>query len=1091
MPKFQGMKELDKFAKPHAYLLNEEEQKWFDSECDRVYKQTGYHINRRSSGDSAFRMFLLSDKGFSVKDIVDLGKIPKNTLKSYMQEFFNTIADPKKTAEENLNEVGRIHRNASEKMAEHTIPNPGKIKNLDSLGGIQAEMYVLNNMFIDDTQDMKDFLDGDRDLEKKNAFYNGAGGEANYVPTRGKWAVMSQFYGDMFNKLCNGFYQPHASAMVFDVTKDFFAEFGGKKIKDIPAYRGPEYMQISGTVTIVSAMDTDKLSDPEYTAYVNGKAKAYPGKEQFSQQINNSIHDSRVQFNKKTSVSVDNLTNHAFDVYVKDFSENSLNIDRVDKLSEKEQKRLAEIYDRTIAKLYTGAAMLTIQSKGIDQFDFLSTPDGKTIRETVKENYKNLSPLEEEKIMKMETVRQILKNEDGVKIQFAGYGSKGGIIKTGENRLKKVPDDIKFNIDKEIVQNDVKDFHNDPLKKNGCSDMGQKFAYIIRDFASNHADILKKHNMTAYDCFYIGDKSLTELYREKYPKEKINEQVASGFLAAEAVGNKPIFATALTENAKGGLIRKAVPVTFTGQVRDAYNRVALKEGVRMMGNLTIKGIEKREEEARIHYDAKGIAAYDSMVTRAEVKGAVKTEKTMNKKKKASKVQFEEKPDETIKDVEKNFKAVARYGMEKADILNQLKEYRAELALSQKDAEANLFGMKNEKGEDLVEGSKLYQNMTRSLAKAIKAFEDDSCSHIEMMEALSELKVNSKNYHDEREGAITETGKIREFASLEMLNNVENMAERMDNALESITNSKSFNPDKKIDDQFSLKDINEAVRDYEKTLPTDLYLDAVLDPIRGRMSLEAKNDLNADKVAHERKLFLEELNVRHKFDIENAASFEPKQAGADIAALAENYLVKKNIDLVMKADSPEYIKDLKQDIFKDQFEKDLKNLSENSAFKYIVGKYPNDWEKKWSNIERKSEELMRSKDDALYNIGHNHGSAEKFITSEASKENRYKNMATVMVDKILSDPANELLRNTMALDSKKEDQLVTYVAGELSRTKMLDKPNKIDTKKLSGTLKDVNFSKKLLTGFSKVEKANAKREHDMNKKKTTGKEVSKK
>ena len=194
---------------------------------------------------------------------------------------------------------------------------------------------------------------------------------------------------------------------------------------------------------------------------------------------------------------------------------------------------------------------------------------------------------------------------------------------------------------------------------------------------------------------------------------------------------------------------------------------------------------------------------------------------------------------------------------------------------------------------------------------------------------------------------------------------------------------------------------------------------------------------------------------------------------------------------MKADSPEYIKDLKQDIFKDQFEKDLKNLTENSAFKYIVGKYPNDWEKKWSNIERKSEELMRSKDDALYNIGHNHGSAEKFITSEASKENRYKNMATVMVDKILSDPANELLRNTMALDSKKEDQLVTYVAGELSRTKMLDKPNKIDTKKLSSTLKDVNFSKKLLTGFSKVEKANAKREQDMNKKKTTGKEVSKK
>lgn len=612
MPDFKNATELAKITEIHTSSLSPEEKSWFENECKKVHEKTGYQINRRTSGDNAFRMYLMSDKGFALNDVIDLRKMPKETLMSHMKDFFNTINNPNKTPEENIKEIGRIHKNAYAKIADYQVPNLGELKSVNDLGDVQPVFYVLTSMFIDDTQDTKLMADNKTaEPAKKAAFYNGAGGEANIQPAREHWAVMSNFFGDMFTKFSKGnVYNPMGSAMAFDLTKMFFKENAGKKVMDLPTWRGPDYMRNSSTVMTESMnyneVDNKKEFD-QCKAYLNGKSKTFPGQAEFEKTVENNIRSSRAELNNKTAQEAENLTNHAFNAYVSEFKPHTLQLDQLNGIDYKTQNKFTSIYDKTFGKFYTGAMMLPIQAIGKDQFDFIMTPENKSIRQLCEEKYPGLEPQEAEKVMKIETVRNVLTNPKGLQIQYAGYTGKGNIIRVGADAkndkykffTKNVPDSLKINVNSKISTEDVNAFNKDPKASNRCTTLGATLKYTIQDFGKNHAALLEKHNLTAWDCFYIGNKSLNDLYKEKYPEDKtINQDVAAGFLATEVAGAKPIFATTLTENSKGNLVRTTIPITFKGEVSPAHDRVQNLEETLAFGAFQINQIELKEKEIR-------------------------------------------------------------------------------------------------------------------------------------------------------------------------------------------------------------------------------------------------------------------------------------------------------------------------------------------------------------------------------------------------------------------------------------------------------------------------------------------------------------
>ena len=69
-------------------ILNENDKKWYWDQCTHIRKTTGYHLNRRKSGISALRMYLMGAKGFTLEQALNLDEnITSEQLKAYLEEI--------------------------------------------------------------------------------------------------------------------------------------------------------------------------------------------------------------------------------------------------------------------------------------------------------------------------------------------------------------------------------------------------------------------------------------------------------------------------------------------------------------------------------------------------------------------------------------------------------------------------------------------------------------------------------------------------------------------------------------------------------------------------------------------------------------------------------------------------------------------------------------------------------------------------------------------------------------------------------------------------------------------------------------------
>ena len=119
MPKFDHFitrQEFDSIEYAHN-ILQGEDREWYEAEVKRITDTTGYRLSSRSSGDSALRLFLIARKGYTLEQAMDLRNLTAQQYRDLFQEFSQTIADPNKTRQENLFELGKLHKEALEKIS--------------------------------------------------------------------------------------------------------------------------------------------------------------------------------------------------------------------------------------------------------------------------------------------------------------------------------------------------------------------------------------------------------------------------------------------------------------------------------------------------------------------------------------------------------------------------------------------------------------------------------------------------------------------------------------------------------------------------------------------------------------------------------------------------------------------------------------------------------------------------------------------------------------------------------------------------------------------------------------------------------------
>ena len=552
-------------------LLSKEDQEWYWAECNRVYETLGYHLSRRNSGISALKMFLMSEKGYSASEAASLKEMDPKVLKGLLEEMFKAYADPEKTPQENLRNMGRIHKNALNKINEIPIPDVDEIKTMADMEKTAALEEGLDVMQIDFTQDLEEVKDHPSDLSFKEAYYEGAGGQMDYDRKLGKWGTFSQGVQLYRRHINNKSFSNISKAYAFDQYKKFLKTYKGKTINSIPADTAGYYSNYLANGILQKAdyiKAGEDSSRPEYDAFVNGETTTFPGQEEMEKTLNDVTEDTL-----KTSVisyddAMTNLTKTNMQVYTAPIPDFDNNTEDLLTLPEETQSKMLQAYYLTFGKVYDTTLLLNILQADCDTFDFIYSGD-KTIRGLVGEKYKNYSPYLQEKAMMLETMRRVIKDPDGVSCSYFISGPKSFKISTPvkiTNNMSSIKLRDGVDLDEAVK------FSASPKLSGVMFDTGKDIKIYLDNFFSGQKATLKKHGMNKFDAIYIGNKTLNELYEEQYAGklpgigEVAKEILICSILAAESFDPKaPIYAAVLSEKGNGELEKSVVPITFSGK----------------------------------------------------------------------------------------------------------------------------------------------------------------------------------------------------------------------------------------------------------------------------------------------------------------------------------------------------------------------------------------------------------------------------------------------------------------------------------------------------------------------------------------------
>lgn len=397
----------------HQFLNNKDKER-FESECNRIHTTYGLSLNRRASGDTAMRAFLIAEKGYTIDQAMgDLSNISNEEYMKLFDEYISRYANPEKTPEENLSALGEMHAKLYKKMQDYTIPFPDGVKNAEQMIKMQQKIKAQRLFMIDMGQDYESVDYKSSSPSFKTAYMNGVGDVAEFEKNKSKAISYFQHALANFKFLSEKKFTIDSKAITFNFFKDYYKQYGGKKISEIP---NNKLFEVASKLNVISPFSPEMVDpknrseynsklDPIYTQYLNGKSGTYPKQKDyyefskaFSEQTLSSPDD-------EVKSELKDLKNVDLNKYGKTITEEAMNADNLMTLPDAVKHQMECAYYQSYGNVYRSMTLHTFMHAVKDQFDLIRTVEGKTIREYVEGKYEGLSEAEKQQAMRLETFR--------------------------------------------------------------------------------------------------------------------------------------------------------------------------------------------------------------------------------------------------------------------------------------------------------------------------------------------------------------------------------------------------------------------------------------------------------------------------------------------------------------------------------------------------------------------------------------------------------------------------------------------------------------------------------------------------------------
>ncbi|SEG28040.1 hypothetical protein SAMN04487934_11360 [Eubacterium ruminantium] len=567
---FLTKNELSNIVSYHTSVLSEDERSWFESECRKLEEETKYKLEHRASGDNAFRMYLMAEKNMSIDDVVELEKLPKETVLGYMREFFDFYNKPGLTTADKVELFGKVNITAMDKILEYTIPNPGRITGMEDLASLQKKLYIMGIMYIDVSQDTQEYTNPKtNEKELREAYYKGTGGSQNLQQHESKWTVFSKAFYNMYSYLWDDQVTLPGKCAILDSIKEFFGKYAGKKIKTLPQRLTSDLLSIAASNADYGRefLEDYMGSNEAFVNYLNGLSTTYPGKDIIKEQTRIVLTDNRSNDNIGFKDKLRNLVCISMDAGIAGLlTEEEKEMQDLTLLPEETKQKMIKIYRESFGTYYKDITLLNIESKNLTEFDVIKNGSGVSITKLAGSKYAKYDKMTQDNALMLETIRAMAVEKNGLKLQYVETQPDGKLTLSKPIGFKKVADSINIHLSRKFDAAAAEMYFEHPDNTSMVFKASTNIKPNIEGILSNQREIMDKYHLDIYDCVYVGDKTLRQLFYERNPKDApIRETETFSFVAAASHRNEPVFVTTLSEES-GNLKRNVVPITFRGQL---------------------------------------------------------------------------------------------------------------------------------------------------------------------------------------------------------------------------------------------------------------------------------------------------------------------------------------------------------------------------------------------------------------------------------------------------------------------------------------------------------------------------------------------
>nr|MCR4947117.1 hypothetical protein [Lachnospiraceae bacterium] len=587
------MEEVNDLSAPH-FKMEEQDREWYARETQRLTQETGYRFDRRSSGDNALRTYLIA-KGAAIDDLLKLETLSPAEYKAKLQEFFDYIDNVEttegvkrpRTKEEKIQTIAKLQKQAMEHIITWETPVPEDLNSIEGLAKAQKTMRMLQLFQIDLTQDTENYTSPNADPQMRRIYHDALGDVAQYEEQLNHLSALTQGYYRLPESIFAGKYDLLGTAFVMDVAKERLGELRGKTIGEIPTWNFAEMNSIGYIIVneIMAGSEPIRCTKTDLwncMDYLHGKRADYIGQRQMQEKWVKSYQTSRKNMNDAALEDALKLAGASMEQYEAHLTDPAA-ANLLTALSEEDQAALLEAYQKHFGQLYHGTNLTIMTDTWGDAFDLTTLTDGRTIREVVEKQYGDLSPAQKERAMCLETMRHAI--TEGVNCNYAYVRTDGQTVVSEDFPVRALTS--RFGLfanrqDAVATPAMAEEFLKDPDAevKETLQVVGRMLQISLSDHLSPIKGLLADKGMTMMDCIFVGDRTLNELYEEKYrdlAPDMDKEKLMFGVLAAESFhADTPVFVNYMKANGDR-VLNRPVPVTFHGGSFSYPEKMPLRE----------------------------------------------------------------------------------------------------------------------------------------------------------------------------------------------------------------------------------------------------------------------------------------------------------------------------------------------------------------------------------------------------------------------------------------------------------------------------------------------------------------------------------